>query len=78
MSNEGLISSFPEPPEICSEVENVSFWLLAAARTESHDNKVISRTSVMGYKDTVKRIPQIAQELGAANILEGGIQRSGH
>jgi TolB-like protein/DNA-binding winged helix-turn-helix (wHTH) protein/Tfp pilus assembly protein PilF len=40
--------------------------------------KVISRTSVMGYRDTVKTIPQIAQELGVANILEGGIQRSGN
>jgi len=40
--------------------------------------KVISRTSVMEYKDTVKKIPQIAQELGVANILEGGIQRSGN
>jgi DNA-binding winged helix-turn-helix (wHTH) protein/TolB-like protein len=38
--------------------------------------KVISRTSVMGYRDTIKKIPQIAQELGVANILEGGIQRS--
>jgi len=40
--------------------------------------KVISRTSVMEYKDTVKKIPQIAQELGVTNILEGGIQRSGN
>jgi len=40
--------------------------------------KVISRTSVMEYRDTSKKIPQIAQELGVANILEGGIQRSGN
>jgi len=40
--------------------------------------KVISRTSVMEYKDTIKKIPQIAQELGVAHILEGGIQRSGN
>ncbi|MDX2418701.1 MAG: winged helix-turn-helix domain-containing protein [Xanthomonadales bacterium] len=39
--------------------------------------KVISRTSVMEYKDTIKKLPQIAKELGVANILEGGIQRSG-
>jgi len=38
---------------------------------------VISRTSVMEYRDTIKKIPQIAVELGVANILEGGIQRSG-
>jgi len=38
---------------------------------------VISRTSAIKYRDTIKNIPQIAQELGVANILEGGIQRSG-
>jgi TolB-like protein/predicted transcriptional regulator len=40
--------------------------------------KVISRTSVMEYKDTTKKIPEIARELGVANILEGGVQRSGN
>lgn len=40
--------------------------------------KVISRTSVMEYKDTIKKLPQIAKELGVANILQGGIQRSGN
>jgi len=40
--------------------------------------KVISRTSVMGYRDTIKKIPQIARELGVATILEGGIQRFGN
>jgi len=39
--------------------------------------KVISRTSVMEYKDSAKKIPIIAEELGVANILEGSIQRSG-
>ena len=39
--------------------------------------KVISRTSVLEYKDTTKKIPEIARELGVANVLEGGVQRSG-
>jgi TolB-like protein/Tfp pilus assembly protein PilF len=39
--------------------------------------KVISRTSVMEYRDTTMNIRDIAQELGVVNILEGGIQRSG-
>jgi len=38
---------------------------------------VISRTSVMQYRDTLKKIPEIARELGVATILEGGIQRAG-
>ena len=40
--------------------------------------KVISRTSVMEYRGTTKKTPEIAKELGVANILEGGIQRSGN
>jgi TolB-like protein len=41
------------------------------------DLKVISRTSVMKYKDTEKTIPEIAAELKVSTILEGGIQRAG-
>ncbi len=41
------------------------------------DLKVISRTSVMKYRDTEKTIPEIAAELGVTTILEGGIQRAG-
>ena len=39
--------------------------------------KVISRTSVSEYKNTTKKIPEIAAELGVATIVEGGVQRSG-
>jgi len=39
--------------------------------------KVISRTSVMSYRDTTKNLRQIGGELGVANILEGGVQRAG-
>jgi TolB-like protein len=41
------------------------------------DLKVISRTSVMEYRDTTKRIPDIADELGVATVVEGAVQRSG-
>jgi TolB-like protein len=41
------------------------------------DLKVISRTSVMRYRDTELPIPEIAKQLGVSTILEGGIQRSG-
>jgi len=43
--------------------------------TKIKDLKVISRTSVMQYRDMKKTIPQIAQELGVAYILTGGVQR---
>jgi TolB-like protein/Tfp pilus assembly protein PilF len=39
--------------------------------------KVISRTSMMEYRDTTKNLRQIGQELGVANILEGAVQRVG-
>jgi TolB-like protein/predicted Ser/Thr protein kinase len=39
--------------------------------------KVISRTSVMQYKNTTKKLPVIAGELGVENILEGSVLRAG-
>jgi len=38
---------------------------------------VISRTSVMEYRDTSKNLKQIGTELGVANIMEGAVQRAG-
>jgi len=39
--------------------------------------KVISRTSVMEYRDTQKNMREIGRELGVATILEGRVQRAG-
>lgn len=39
--------------------------------------KVISRTSVMKYKNSGKTVPEIARELGVDGIVEGSVQRSG-
>lgn len=39
--------------------------------------KVISRTSVMQYKDAKKSLPQIAKELGVDGIVEASVIRSG-
>ncbi|NQV42252.1 MAG: tetratricopeptide repeat protein [Candidatus Marinimicrobia bacterium] len=41
------------------------------------DLKVISRTSVMQYKETTMLISDIARELGVANVLEGSVRRVG-
>ncbi|NNL96478.1 MAG: hypothetical protein HKO64_12725, partial [Xanthomonadales bacterium] len=41
------------------------------------DLKVISRTSVLRFKDTERPLPEIAAELGVATIMEGAVQRSG-
>src|ERR1700736_3795889 len=39
--------------------------------------KVISRTSTQHYKSAPENLPEIAKELGVANILEGSVQKSG-
>lgn len=42
------------------------------------DLHVVSRTSVMQYRNTTKSIKAIAQELGVAYILEGSVRRVGN
>jgi TolB-like protein/Flp pilus assembly protein TadD len=39
--------------------------------------KVISRTSVLEYRDTDKNVREIARELGVESVLEGGVQSAG-
>lgn len=41
-----------------------------------HAAKVISRTSVMRFKDVKRPLPEIAKDLGVDGILEGSVQRS--
>jgi TolB-like protein len=39
--------------------------------------RTTSRTSVLQYEGTTKTIPEIAEELGVATVLEAGVQRVG-
>jgi serine/threonine-protein kinase len=39
--------------------------------------RVISRTSVLGYRDTPKNLRDVAEELGVEHILEGTVRKSG-
>ncbi|NNF12195.1 MAG: tetratricopeptide repeat protein [Gemmatimonadetes bacterium] len=39
--------------------------------------RVISRSSVMSYRDAPKPIREVGQELGVRTVLEGGVQRAG-
>ena len=41
------------------------------------DLKIISRTTMIKYKDSDKSMNEIAEEVGAANILEGSVRRAG-
>jgi TolB-like protein/Tfp pilus assembly protein PilF/class 3 adenylate cyclase len=40
------------------------------------DLKVISRTSTQHYKSAPENLPEIARQLGVANIMEGSVQKS--
>jgi TolB-like protein/DNA-binding winged helix-turn-helix (wHTH) protein/Tfp pilus assembly protein PilF len=40
--------------------------------------RVISRTSAMQYKDTKKKLPEIARELDVDAVVEGAVQRAGN
>jgi TolB-like protein len=67
-----------------SEIENDRFFSdgmhddLLTQLSKIGELKVISRTSVMEYRDTNKNLRQIGTELGVASIMEGAIQRSGN
>ncbi len=41
------------------------------------DLKVISRTSTQHYKSAPENLPEIARQLGVANIVKGSVQKSG-
>src|SRR5262249_37867458 len=41
------------------------------------DLKVISRTSTQRFKSSPENLPQIASQLGVANILEGSVRKAG-
>ena len=45
--------------------------------TNIRELHVISRSSVMEYRGTTKKISQVARELGVAFVLDGSVQRSG-
>jgi serine/threonine protein kinase len=42
------------------------------------DLRVISRTSVMQYKESARNLREIAQALGVSTIVEGSVQRAGN
>jgi len=43
-----------------------------------HDLRVISRTSVMGFRDTKLSVPEIAKALGVDAFVEGSVIREGN
>src|SRR5919106_2015296 len=67
---------------LSSEKENAYFAdgvqdEILARLSKIADLKVISRTSTQHYKTAPENLPEIAQQLGVAYILEGSVQKSG-
>ena len=58
-------------------VDGVTDELIGQLSQISGLRRVISRTSVMGFKDTDKSLPEIAQELNVDAILEGTVYQIG-
>src|SRR5438105_2059375 len=50
---------------------------ILTALSKISDLKVISRSSVMRYRDNKRNLREIAHELDVANLLEGSVQRVG-
>ena len=50
---------------------------LVTSLTNIRELHVIARTSVLEYRNTTKKISQIARELGVAFVLDGSVQRLG-
>ncbi len=52
--------------ELISTISNIS------------ELSVISRTSIMSYKGSAKKISEIGRELGVGNVLEGSVRKAGN
>jgi TolB-like protein/Flp pilus assembly protein TadD len=50
---------------------------ILAQLAKIRDLKVISRTSIMQYKNTSKNLRRVGSELGVGTILEGSVRRAG-
>jgi TolB-like protein/Tfp pilus assembly protein PilF len=66
------LSRDPDNAYFCEGVQDEILTRLAKVA----DLKVISRTSTQHFKSAPDNLPQIAQQLGVAHIVEGSVQKS--
>src|SRR5437868_912283 len=66
------LSRDPDNAYFCEGVQDEILTRLAKVA----DLKVISRTSTQHFKSTPDNLPQIAKQLGVAQILEGSVQKA--
>ena len=70
------LANFSGAPEQAYFADGMTEELIAVlGRIEAL--RVISRTSMMRYKQTTKSLPEIAQELGVAAVVEGSVEQDG-
>jgi TolB-like protein/Tfp pilus assembly protein PilF len=67
------ISADPEQEYFCDGMTEQ----IISNLTKLQKLKVIARTSVMTYKNTDKKIPEIGKELNVTHILEGSVRKFG-
>jgi len=67
------LSRDPDNAYFCEGVQDEVLTRLAKVA----DLKVISRTSTQHFKSAPENLPEIAKQLGVANILEGSVQKFG-
>ncbi len=65
------LSRDPDNAYFCEGVQDEILTRLAKVA----DLKVIARTSTQKFKSAPENLPEIAKQLGAANILEGSVQK---
>ena len=70
------LSNFSHDPDQEYFVDGMTEELIATL-AQIDAVRVISRTSVMGFKGTTRPLPEIARTLGVDAIVEGSVQRSG-
>ena len=59
-------------------VDGITELLCTELAGVSSLQKVTSRTTIMQYKGTTKKAPEIARELGVEALVEGSVQREGN
>src|SRR5689334_6567639 len=68
------LSRDPDNAYFCEGIQDEILTRLA----KTAELKVISRTSTQRFKSSPDNLPQIAQQLGVENILEGSVQKPGN
>ena len=65
-------------PEQAYFVDGLHEELIATFAQISGFDKVIARTSVMGFRDSETPVREIGRQLGVAAVIEGSVRRSGN